>query len=168
MPNGKGENNSSSSSSSSEDEAARFIPKSAKGWQGGDLELDHAREAFEQHKSKTVAAVDISQFQNTEIGKGYQAKHVVRQRGAGLDAGNEASGTLEVKDMSQPNTTTITTSTTTTTTTTTTARSKDKKKSKKRKEPPEEIDTPRIRLNKYLNCPGMVAFRKEIENILAS
>ena len=42
----------------------------------------------------THAAVDLQQFRNDEVGKGYQAKHVVRQKGVP----SKASG---IVDMSQ-------------------------------------------------------------------
>ena len=42
----------------------------------------------------TNAAVDLQQFRNDEVGKGYQAKHVVRQKGVP----SKASG---IVDMSQ-------------------------------------------------------------------
>lgn len=53
------------------------------GWQGDHLELQHSmdmRRSDTQHDD-TVVAVDLSQFRNTEVGRGYQAKHVVRQKG---------------------------------------------------------------------------------------
>jgi hypothetical protein len=69
------------------------------GWQGEEMEMTHQRDAFREDKSKAHAAVDISQFQNHEVGKGYQAKHVVRQRsgkesssGKMQDMTGEASG----------------------------------------------------------------------------
>jgi len=46
------------------------------------------------------AAVDLSQFRNEEVGKGYQARHVIRQSGAP----SKASGIVDVskKDESKP------------------------------------------------------------------
>ena len=51
-----------------------------------DFPTDHQREALQQSESGNNkadhAAVDLSQFRNEEVGKGYQAKHVIRQAGA--------------------------------------------------------------------------------------
>ena len=164
----------SDSSSGSSDAAARFLPKSQKGWGGGDLEMEHQRESFRQQK-KGAAAVDISQFQNTEVGKGYQAKHVVRQRGlqhhdlsgqqkqqttADLvfqDTGG-SSGTRAKEEKEE---------------------SKSSSRNKKRKErgsdsikeeerkPRRRKDTHKTRLEKYLACAGMRNFRREIEEMLS-
>ena len=48
------------------------------------MELAHLRENGRREKNDkaTPVAVDLNQFRNTEVGKGYQAKHVVRQRTA--------------------------------------------------------------------------------------
>jgi hypothetical protein len=56
-------------------------------WQGEEMELDHQRETERRDRDEstgaaTVTAVDLNQFRNTEVGKGYQAKHVVRQNTA--------------------------------------------------------------------------------------
>ncbi|KAG7363929.1 hypothetical protein IV203_037131 [Nitzschia inconspicua] len=58
-----------------------------KGWQGEELELEHRRQQMMAKppsgtETTTVTAVDLNQFRNTEVGEGYQAKHVVRQRTA--------------------------------------------------------------------------------------
>lgn len=65
--------------------------KSRKGWLGEELELEHQRErimiasgsgdGIHEHPA-SATAVDLNQFRNTEVGEGYQAKHVVRQRTA--------------------------------------------------------------------------------------
>lgn len=53
-------------------------------WEGEEMELDHYREerlsGEKRRKQNTTVAVDLTQFQNTTIGQGYQAKHVIRQR----------------------------------------------------------------------------------------
>ena len=156
---GEESSNSSSesnrSSSSSDDEADRFIPKSNRGWQGGDLELEHQRESFLEHKEKVSAAVDIGQFQNHEVGKGYQAKHVVRQKHAAAASSdnNHINNNLDA----------------TTKTTTQSATAMQGSKRKKEAETSAFVpDNPRTRLKKYLAAPGMVAFRRELEDILKS
>lgn len=51
-----------------------------RGW-GESMELAHQRDNKQnKHKTSSVVAVDLGQFRNTEVGKGYQAKHVVRQK----------------------------------------------------------------------------------------
>ncbi len=54
------------------------------GW-GEDMELAHQKSSSNGGTSKTsqVVAVDLNQFRNTEVGSGYQARHVVRQKTAG-------------------------------------------------------------------------------------
>ncbi len=49
------------------------------GW-GEAMELAHQRS--NDAGASSVAAVDLNQFRNTEVGTGYQAKHVVRQKTA--------------------------------------------------------------------------------------
>ena len=110
------------------------------------MELEHQRESFLEHKEKVSAAVDIGQFQNHEVGKGYQAKHVVRQRHASDNQAATAPAPLSVS-------------------------TKQGASSNKRKEPETRVfvpDNPRTRLKKYLAAPGMVAFRREMEDILNS
>eukprot|EP00934_Nitzschia_sp_Nitz4_P002068 Nitzschia sp. Nitz4//scaffold119_size111653//20941//21306//NITZ4_004179-RA/size111653-processed-gene-0.5-mRNA-1//1//CDS//3329533803//2068//frame0 len=52
-----------------------------RGWQGGEMEMDHQRNKELGFKGES-AAVDLDQFRNYVVGEGYQAQHVVRQRGA--------------------------------------------------------------------------------------
>ena len=63
-----------------------------RGWAGEEMELN--RSVNEQDSViRQCAAVDKSEFYNTEVGSGYQAKHVVRQR--------QADGAkVEIIDMS--------------------------------------------------------------------
>jgi predicted ATPase len=53
-------------------------------WDGEEMELEHYREdrlsGEKRRKQDTAVAVDLTQFQNTAVGQGYQAKHVIRQR----------------------------------------------------------------------------------------
>ena len=53
-----------------------------RGWEGEELEMNHQQEIFRSGKGDSVVAVDIRQFQNTVVGEGYQARHVVRQPSA--------------------------------------------------------------------------------------
>ena len=50
-----------------------------RGWQGSSMELEHQQDSSRNKKRKNVAAMDVKQFHNTEVGEGYQARHVVRQ-----------------------------------------------------------------------------------------
>ena len=65
------------------------------GWTDtNNLELEHKREKIrEGDKKQSAVAVDLNQFRNEEVGKGYQAKGVVRQRGS-------TNETSRVVDMS--------------------------------------------------------------------
>ena len=72
------------------------------------MEMDHRRDRMrpkaengeEGRGAGTYAAVDLRQFQNTEVGKGYQARHVVRQKIVS-GAGDEESSQLKILNMSQ-------------------------------------------------------------------
>eukprot|EP00980_Cylindrotheca_fusiformis_P014199 scaffold3736_cov103-Cylindrotheca_fusiformis.AAC.1 len=57
-----------------------------RGWGGGDMEMEHQQESSRKGKRQNVAAVNVRQFQNTIVGEGYQAKHVIRQPGQQADA----------------------------------------------------------------------------------
>ena len=85
-----------SSPSDDSDDGARHLPagvlRSRGGWADmNGYEVEHQRERLrraDDHAGSgdddvtktTHAAVDLSQFRNEEVGKGYKAKHVVRQR----------------------------------------------------------------------------------------
>ena len=56
-----------------------------------DTELEHDQ-AARCDVTKNHAAVDLSQFRNEEVGRGYKAKHVVRQR----EASSSAKGVLDM------------------------------------------------------------------------
>lgn len=71
-----------------EGEMPRGVSSRRKGWQGEELEMQHQREAARSEKQKVSAAVDIKQFQNTVVGEGYQAKHVIRQPSTSNSAAN--------------------------------------------------------------------------------
>ena len=85
-----------------------------------------------------MVAVDLDQFRNTEVGRGYRAKHVVRQRTAGH------SETIQTVH----NHTNI---------------GADRGKSRESASTKTAIETKDL-----LRNDGLRAFRKEIESILAS
>lgn len=68
--------------------------KQKRGWEGQEMELEHAQEIRKRVKSdeSAVVAVDLEQFRNYQVGKGYQAKFVVRQR---LAEGDKETQTFE-------------------------------------------------------------------------
>ena len=148
-----------------------MIPKRRRGWEGEEMELqrdDEPTAGLSAH-----AAVDLQQFRNTEVGKGYQAKHVVRQR-----TGMESQNAVKVQDMM---TTSSATSSTRRKKEHNKKASKKSKKQKKRSSSPSPIDQADKRreksapedwkdelLQKYLNCDGLRQFRRELESIVRS
>jgi LPS O-antigen subunit length determinant protein (WzzB/FepE family) len=141
-----------SGNQSSDDSAGPALPrgvlKARSGWKGDDLELQHQREVMNRDDGPSEsAAVNLNQFRNEEVGEGYQAKHVIRQR-----SGQHSE--IKIRDMSRAN-----------------ENEKDKKKSKKRKKhsstdaAPETKEDPKERVRKYLQCDGLLQFRRELEKI---
>jgi hypothetical protein len=181
-----GTHNSDSNSNSGEDDDNESVDRrflaaasSNKGWQGSSMELTHQMESHRDQKASQYAAVDIRQFQNTQVGKGYQAKHVVRQRQV---ADQQDTEPQVVKDMTLVKTS-ATAATTTTRSNTGGSRSKSKRKrksnEKKRRADPDPDTTttatstatrggPKSKLPKYLSSPGLLLFRGELEDILNS
>lgn len=118
---------------------AGVLKTSKKGW-GEELEMQHHRN--EQNKTKVhYAAVNIKQFQNTEVGAGYQARGVVRQKTAGGDAETVRDLTAAQAQQQKP--------------TRPQAESKDAGNKQKG-------------ADEYLKCDGIRNFRKEIEQLLSS
>lgn len=114
-----------------------------RGWDGDHLELN--REQPSENLASHVA-VNLGQFRNEQIGVGYQAKHVIRQRYV-------PDTSVAVHDMTLDTTSRIRTQT------------------KHRQEKLRDVTTksmPVTRLQKYLNCEGMRNFRKELASIESS
>ena len=71
------------------------------GW-GEAMELAHQTEESERRRKRKqnsdgdvgAVAVDLGQFRNTEVGRGYQARHVVRQRTAASAAPTTKTRTI--------------------------------------------------------------------------
>ena len=105
------------------------------GW-GEAMELAHQRS--NDAGASSVVAVDLNQFRNTEVGTGYQAKHVVRQKTAGAST---TTKTRVVNGDFQSGA--------------------DKNNTKSSQ--PQAIET-----DELLKNDGLRAFRKEIESILSS
>lgn len=148
------------------------VIRSRGGWaDSNNLEMEHQRERLQaaadadgdehdraaREKKPIHAAVDLSQFRNEEVGKGYQAKHVVRQRGT-------SSSVTGVVDMSggrfSRNERAGAESSSATKKRIRDGGGKEDKNDRKR-QPTEDI-----RLGSYLKCKGMREFMKDIDKIL--
>mmetsp|Transcript_25480 Transcript_25480/g.54826 ORF Transcript_25480/g.54826 Transcript_25480/m.54826 type:complete len:171 (-) Transcript_25480:2863-3375(-) len=165
-----------SNGDSSENETGPDLPagvlRSRGGWADSyNLEMEHQRERLraatdadgDEHdgaareKAPSHAAVDLSQFRNEEVGKGYQAKHVVRQKGATSSATgvvDMAGGKFSRNERGGPESSSAT------------------KKRSRDGGGKDDIDgrkrqtTAADRLGSYLNCKGMREFMKDIDKIL--
>jgi Na+-transporting NADH:ubiquinone oxidoreductase subunit NqrC len=101
--------------------------------------------------------VDLSQFRNDEVGKGYKAKHVVRQKEAEavsegvVDMSGGAFSTRDDKEKSSKK-----------------QRKHEKKSSKRKrdhgKDGNEQKDS---RLDSYLRCKGLKTFLIDIEKMIS-
>lgn len=111
-------------------------------WKGDDMELKR------KNPGSDFKAVDFEEFRNYDVGKGYQAKHVVRQR----VVENKNPTTIrppppESKSITSPS-------------------SKPPPKSmKKRDHKTTTGESNQKKLKRYLQCEEFRSFRKEIENI---
>lgn len=153
---------------SSSDDEPRLPPSvlnsERRGWAGRDLELEHQRQSLADNgeKKSQIAAVDLSQFRNEEVGKGYQAKHVVRQREAVLASSDMIDMSGGVFESSHRH-------------------DKNEKKSSKKKDKKEKRSEKRKRdrddkteavekdsqLEPYFKCRGLETFLSEIESMLS-
>lgn len=137
------------------------VLRSRGGWDDvNNLEIEHQRERLranaDEHDATVTgkkantshAAVDLSQFRNEEVGKGYQAKHVVRQK-----EGKSSTAGGDVVDMSGGKFSKDTTK----------KRSHDDNTKHSKRQATDSDD----RLDAYLNCKGMRDFRREIDKILS-
>ncbi|GKY97536.1 hypothetical protein MPSEU_000711800 [Mayamaea pseudoterrestris] len=127
----------------------KHVNKRQRGWQGEHLELEHAAAARQDDagdQKDSVVAVDLNQFRNTVVGQGYQAKHVIRQKGS-----TQASRASIVKLNYE----------------------RDESNNKKRKSHRQDAEPfsqgpAKFKLQTYLECPGLRKFRKELAKIEAS
>lgn len=138
-----------SGDNSSDDDLGPSVPtgvlRSRGGWDDKfNLEIEHTKEKM--NADNEAAAVDLSQFRNEEVGKGYKAKHVVRQK----EARNNAT---KVVDMSG--------GTGTFTTKQKEGRTADSSSKSKKRSRDEESP-----VQSYLKCQGMRDFIKETHKIL--
>jgi hypothetical protein len=58
-----------------EDRYLQYASRKRRGWAGEEMELHRPSEGI----ASELVAVDLEQFRNTQVGVGYQAKHVIRQ-----------------------------------------------------------------------------------------
>lgn len=131
----------------------------SKGWDGDHLELEHQRKQAEetstQHHGEPVA-VDLEQFRNTEVGKGYQARHVIRQpRVATAAAELSTSSTTSRKIAPAPDSSSSRT------------HQGGTSNISQGKRPASPSSTPHDpKLDKYLRCEALRKFRRELDQIL--
>lgn len=147
---------------SDDDSAGPALPrgcvKQRGGWEGEELELERQLDpSIDAATATTHAAVDLSQFRNTQVGKGYQAKHVIRQRSAAPQL-DPAVSIVQDRTKKEETSTAIT------------SNSKTATKSKKRHAeelPSKELSSTKTtrQLQAYLQCEGLRKFRKELESI---
>jgi hypothetical protein len=121
------------------------LSRKNRGWQGQELEQERT---FQEDSQQSFAAVDVNQFRNTVVGQGYQAKHVVRQKGIDLNQARRKSeeGTSIGKAMNMLEEATST------------ARISNRQDNV-------EEDNESARLQKYLSCEAFRRFRKELAKI---
>lgn len=138
--------------SDQEEHYLKYLPRNKKrGWEGDEMELQHARDhkntiiASDVKNDKKNVAVNIQEFYNNEVGKGYQAKHVIRQRYIGR-GGDQNYPPANITDMSKPPTTT---------------KSDSLVDQKAKDQNHKKIDA----LDTYLNNKRLRVFRKELEKI---
>ena len=144
------------------------VLRSSTAW-GDDLELKHKRERIRQGQdggngADQHAAVDINQFRNVEVGIGYQARHVVRQK-----TGNEeVGGGMKVRDMTGGASGKERTKSDRTDNKPTKETDKSSKRSKKHKDTCKTDADKQNVADQYLKCKGVREFRLELETILSS
>ena len=149
------EDNHHQDDNSSDDDDGRAAPafavsKRNRGWQGEQLELQHSAMTTDK-KDSQVVAVDLNQFRNKAVGEGYQAKHVIRQKG--ISASNSGPAAPKQSD----------------------SHASKKQKSSHQNHINSSQDssngrkeTPKSRTDKYLRSTGLRRFRKELAKIESS
>ena len=135
-------------------------PRVKKGWAGEEMEMSHRREQLRNTDHTRTSAqqygtVNLEQFQNKEVGHGYQARGVIRQR-TGLPSSNLniVDMTMSKKNPQQEKEDTSASS----------SKEKRRKRKSKRKRNGKEIPTDPT--EQFLRCTGLRDFRKELEKIL--
>ena len=172
--------NAGASSDEGSDAGGPALPagvlKSSTAW-GDDFELQHKRERIRKGQDVAAAAehtaVDINQFRNVEVGSGYQARHVVRQRTG--NEGDSSGAGMKVRDMTGG----VSAAEARSTSDRCDGKGREKRKDKDAKAKSSDKSSKRSRKNKaekdeqnitdqYLKCKGVREFRLELEKILSS
>lgn len=143
-----------------------------KGWAGEEMEMSHRREQLRNtdhsgtssssQQQQYYGTVNLEQFQNKEVGHGYQARGVIRQR-TGLSSAN-----LKIVDMRKKNSqqekeedggNSVTSA----------SGSKEKRMSKRKRSDSEKKreEIPTDPTEQFLRCKALRDFRKELEKILS-
>mmetsp|Transcript_14487 Transcript_14487/g.21948 ORF Transcript_14487/g.21948 Transcript_14487/m.21948 type:complete len:169 (+) Transcript_14487:59-565(+) len=136
-----------------------------KGWGGQEMEMDHRLRQIRSSKeesssSATITAVDLSQFRNEEVGKGYQHRGVVRQK-----MGSGAGQAMKIVDMTKKDDDNDG-DRQKSSTSTKHKKEKSAKKQKRKRDKKEAKETKEEKSSKYLRCEAVRIFRKEIEKIV--
>ncbi|KAL3773662.1 hypothetical protein ACHAW5_007952 [Stephanodiscus triporus] len=153
--------NGSSDDETGQNNLPAGVLRSRGGWADtNNIEIEHQRERLRaadtgKNVTKNHAVVDLSQFRNEEVGRGYKAKHVVRQREASLSAMgvlDMSGGNFSAKDV-RCSSDTI-------------KRGRDQVEMEVSTAVGKKSDD--VCLDTYLKCKGMRDFVKEIDKILKS
>lgn len=120
----------------------------SKGWAGEELEIEHRREQLRNNEFQSHTTVDLGQFQNKEVGVGYQSRGVIRQRGADGPQMKIIDMTKKVGQDDQE---------------TGSVESSSKKKRKREKKSKKKAKDDLLKM--FLECKALRDFRKEIEKI---
>jgi hypothetical protein len=155
--------NGSSDDESGQNTLPAGVLRSRGGWaDSNNIEIQHQRErsraadisqAARGDIKKNHTAVDLSQFRNEEVGRGYKAKHVVRQR----EASSAPTGLLVDVSGGKFLSTDV--------------RSSSTAKKRGHDEAGRDDNTAAggvfdVSLDTYLKCKGLRDFMKEIDKIL--
>lgn len=179
--------------------------KGQRGWAGEEMEMEHQREELRRRKQRTESqenpqenqlqeerrgeekyyhAVNLDQFRNNQVGSGYQAKGVIRQRTAHDVPMNILDLSKRPENLESPTTRVVIerrsldgrgnrdeeddddkTASDASSNHQKKKRKKHHKTKRQRKEKKQKSHTKAV--EKYLNCKGMRDFRKELEKILS-
>jgi hypothetical protein len=129
----------------------RDIPVTKTGWAGEEMEIAHQRGDSSSSRKEKYQTVNLEQFRNNEVGNGYQARGVVRQKTG------EMGSKMNIIDMTkkQPQS----------------DGSNDDKEAKKRRSKRQRIsgqkDENMGSIDIFLQCQALRDFRKELEKILS-
>eukprot|EP01083_Nonionella_stella_P034679 94853_1 len=176
---------------SDDEHSPPITSKRTRGWAGEEMELAHQRQKIlEQQESSSMAkggderfsTVNLEQFRNREVGVGYQARGVMRQK-----TGLASTGSMKIVDMTKKRHRDEKSAESTSSVDSSSERkSSHKKKKKKHKHkrsrstnskrsrirdqspsPKESNNTGDENIQKYLQCKGIIDFRKELHKILS-